>query len=87
MVLFAQTLVVAVAIYVAVGLLFAAAFVTAGVGRIDPSAAHAPVGFRLLIIPGSVALWPLLAVRWIRGQQPPTESTPHRTSARQGERS
>lgn len=83
----AQFFVAAVAAYVALGLLFAVAFVTAGVGRIDPSAGHAPVGFRLLIVPGTVALWPLLAIRWIRRQQPPTESTPHRTSARQGEQS
>lgn len=77
----AHYIVAAVAAYVAVGLLFAAAFVATGVGRIDPSAEHAPIGFRLLIVPGTVALWPLLAIRWIRGQQPPTESTPHRIAA------
>ena len=77
----AQLIVAAAAAYVAVGLLFAAAFVTAGVGHIDPSAEHAPIGFRLLIVPGTVALWPLLAMRWIRGKQPPTESTQHRIAA------
>lgn len=77
----AQFIVAAVAAYAAVGLLFAAAFVSTGVGRIDPSAEHAPIGFRLLIVPGTVALWPLLAIRWIRRQQPPTESTPHRIAA------
>lgn len=81
MVLFAQTLVAVAAAYVALGLLFAAAFVSTGVGRIDPSAEHAPIGFRLLIVPGTVALWPLLAIRWIRGQQPPVESTPHKAVA------
>ena len=77
----AHYIVAAVAAYVAVGLLFAAAFVTTGVGRIDPSAEHAPIGFRLLIVPGTVALWPLLAMRWIRSKQPPTESTQHRIAA------
>ena len=81
MVLFAQTLVAVAAAYVALGLLFAAAFVSTGVGRIDPSAEHTPIGFRLLIVPGTVALWPLLAIRWIQGQQSPTESTPHRVAA------
>ena len=52
-----------------------------GVGRIDPSAAHAPVGFRLIIVPGTVALWPLLAIRWLRGQQAPAESTAHKRAA------
>lgn len=77
----AQTLVAVVAVYAAVGLLFAAGFVTMGVGRIDPSATHAPIGFRLLIVPGTVALWPLLAIRWMRRQPPPVESTRHRAAA------
>ena len=77
----AHYIVAAVAAYIAVGLLFSAAFVATGVGRIDPSARHAPIGFRMLIVPGTVALWPLLAIRWIRGQQPPAESTTHRIAA------
>lgn len=77
----AQVFVFSVAVYVGIGLFFASAFVTTGVGRIDPSAAHAPIGFRLIIIPGAVALWPLLAVRWLRGQQPTSEATPHRFAA------
>jgi len=53
--------------YAVVGMIFAAAFVTGGVGRIDPAARGAPLAFRLLILPGSVALWPLLVALWIRG--------------------
>ncbi|HEY2013460.1 MAG TPA: hypothetical protein VGH38_08165 [Bryobacteraceae bacterium] len=48
------------------GAVFAAAFVTLGIGKVDPVAAHAPVGFRLIVMPGAAALWPLLLVRWIR---------------------
>lgn len=81
MVTFAHILVFATAAYVGLGLLFASAFVTTGVGRIDPSAVHAPIGFRVVIIPGTIALWPLLAIRWVRGQQPPVESTSHRRAA------
>jgi hypothetical protein len=54
--------------YVAAGLVFAAAFVTWGVQRMDPAAKGAPLGFRLLILPGSAALWPLLLRRWMREQ-------------------
>ena len=54
--------------YAAVGLAFAVAFVTAGVQRVDPVANHAPLGFRLIILPGAAALWPLLLARWIRGR-------------------
>ncbi len=64
--------------YAAVGLLFALAFVLVGVGRIDPAAAHSKPGFRVMILPGAAALWPLLLMRWIGGKQPPEERSPHR---------
>ena len=73
-------------IYGALGLVFALCFVTLGVGRIDPSAKGAGVGFRLMILPGAAALWPLLASRWLRrGQAPPVENNAHRQAATQRE--
>jgi hypothetical protein len=62
----AEMVVAATGAYVAVGLLFAFAFLTAGVSRIDPAAREAALGFRLIIMPGVVTFWPLLAVRWAR---------------------
>jgi hypothetical protein len=53
-------------VYVAVGLPFAAAFVSVGVARIDHAARAAPLGFRLIIFPASAALWPVLLVKWVR---------------------
>jgi len=50
--------------YVGAGALFAAAFVTLGAGRVDSRAAGAGWGFRVLILPGSILLWPWLALRW-----------------------
>lgn len=74
------------AIYALLGLLFGGVFVLAGVGRLDPAARGAGWGFRLLILPGVAALWPLLLLRWIRGQgEPPTERNPHRDAPRKGE--
>lgn len=68
--------------YVALGVLFALAFVTRGVGRLDPSAKKGTIGFRLIIFPGVVALWPILAKRWYKGMnEPPEEETPHRVAA------
>lgn len=52
--------------YAIAGAVFAIAFVTRGVGRVDPAAERAPLGFRLIIAPGCAALWPLLLARWIR---------------------
>jgi hypothetical protein len=53
-------------LYAALGVIFAIAFLVRGVSRIDAHAAGAGSGFRLMIFPGVVALWPLLLSRWIR---------------------
>ena len=54
-----------VAAYAAAGLIFAVWFVMAGIGRIDAAARDAGPGFRLIVLPGVAALWPLLLKRWI----------------------
>jgi hypothetical protein len=68
--------------YLACGLVFAIPFALMGVKRIDPHAAHGSPGFRLLVIPGTMAFWPLLLRRWLTGvKEPPEECNPHRRSA------
>lgn len=70
-------------VYMAIGLVFGIAFVTVGAARIDPGARGAPFKFKLLILPASIALWPILARRWLGGQgQPPAERNAHREAAR-----
>lgn len=77
----------AAGIYLAVGLGFAVAFVTRGIGRLDPRTRDATWGFRLVVLPGAMALWPLLLARWLGGAAgPPVESTAHRRAAAAGER-
>jgi hypothetical protein len=74
-------------IYAALGIVFAVAFVTYGVERIDSSAKGAPVTFLLLIIPGAAALWPVLLMRWLRGcTPPPVEKNAHRVAAQEAKR-
>jgi membrane protein implicated in regulation of membrane protease activity len=71
-------------VYLLLGVAFAIPFVAIGVKRIDPHAASATWGFRLLIVPGIVVLWPLLLRRWMRGaHEPPEEQSAHRCAARQ----
>jgi hypothetical protein len=52
--------------YLALGAVFALAYVTVGIGRVDPSAKGAPWTFRVLVFPGVAALWPLLLRLWLR---------------------
>ena len=56
----------ALAAYVAIGLIVGVPFVIAGIGRVDPAAKTAPATFRVLVLPGVVAMWPLMLRRWVR---------------------
>ncbi len=72
----------ALGLYALIGVVFALAFVSKGVGRIDPDAREGTRGFRLAILPGVAALWPLLLKRWWGGQTaPPVEHNAHRRAA------
>jgi hypothetical protein len=53
-------------LYLACGLLFGVPFVAVGVGRVDDAARQTSITFRLLILPGTVTLWPLLAAKWVK---------------------
>ncbi len=75
----ATLLVDALYLYGIAGLFFAIAFVTTSVKRVDSQAIGTGVGFRVLIFPGSAALWPLLLRRWVSGiGEPSEERNPHR---------
>lgn len=50
------------ALYVALGLATALAFVIYGVTRVQ--GAPVTIGARLLIFPGAAALWPVVLARW-----------------------
>ena len=68
--------------YLLIGTLFAVPFLLRGVHKIDPAALEGSTGFRVLIFPGTVALWPLLLRRWLSGSgSPPEELGAHRQIA------
>jgi hypothetical protein len=65
--------------YAGLGLIFAALFVWIGIQRLDSEAQGSGIGFRLLILPGVAALWPMFLLRSMRGTvEPPIEKNPHR---------
>lgn len=63
----ARIILIVVGGYSLIGVLFAAAFVTIGVGKVDRAALGTPWSFRLLIFPGAAALWPVMLAKWARG--------------------
>ena len=62
----ARGILAVVGAYGGIGVLFGMAFVAFGIQRIDPAARGTGWGFRLLVLPGVIALWPFLAARWLR---------------------
>jgi hypothetical protein len=52
--------------YALAGLVFAVLFLPRGIVRVDPLVGHSAWRVRLLFVPGVVALWPVMAMRWRR---------------------
>jgi hypothetical protein len=53
-------------LYLVIGLAFALVFVFGMVHQLDTGAKGTSIWFRLIIIPGSIALWPVLLLKWIK---------------------
>jgi len=80
----AKLFVYALGIYAGLGLTFAVLFVSIGVQRLDSEARGSSIAFRLLILPGVTAFWPMFLLRWTRGTaEPPVERNPHRRLSNQ----
>lgn len=62
----AEIILLVVGSYAFLGAAFATAFVVRGVAQVDHAAAQGPWTFRMLIWPGSAALWPVMMMKWIR---------------------
>lgn len=54
----------AAGLYLLIGLVFYIPFIRKGVHTFDEGVASAPFFMKVLIFPGTVALWPLLLRKW-----------------------
>ena len=80
---FANAFVYVLAVYAGLGLVFAVPFVWSVVQRLDSEAQGSGIGFRLLILPGVAAFWPMFLYRWTRRiAEPPVEKNAHRLSSK-----
>jgi hypothetical protein len=57
----------ALALYAAIGAVVAVAFAARGVTQVQPAAVS--LGARILILPGTMALWPYVLARWLRARR------------------
>jgi len=53
-------------IYLVIGLIFSLWFVFKGVHQLDENLSGASTSVRLLLMPGSIALWPLLLYKIVK---------------------
>jgi glycerol-3-phosphate acyltransferase PlsY len=53
-------------IYLVIGLIFSLWFVFKGARQLDENLSGASISVRLLLIPGSIALWPLLLYKIVK---------------------
>ena len=82
---FAQIIVALLYVYLGIGVLVMAWMHLGGLRRVDTTAARGTIGFRILITPALVLLWPLVLKRAIRGTgTPPIERNAHRDAAKEG---
>lgn len=63
-----ETLLLLLAVYAAIGLVIGLVFVALAGRRIDPRLHGSGRLVRLVLLPGAVLLWPIIAARLIRGQ-------------------
>ena len=69
-------------LYAALGVLLLPWWQWTGLRRLDGTTAHGSLGFRVLVCPGLVALWPFLLARALKGTGlPPAEHNAHRDAA------
>ena len=62
-------LILLIAAYVGLGLLFSAFFAFKGAALLDPVAKEASLGFRFILLPGAAALWPVLSFKLLRRKE------------------
>jgi len=65
----AEIFLVLISSYLLAGFLFALVFVVKGVDKIDDAAIGSSVGFRIIIFPGTMVLWPLLLKKWLKSSK------------------
>jgi hypothetical protein len=60
---------VALALYAAMGVAIAAAFLVFGVTRVLPEPVPVTLGARIMLFPATAALWPYVLIRWLKSSQ------------------
>ena len=61
-----EILLIIVAVYLLVGVLFVIPFLMKGLNKVDEGANGSTIGFKIIIIPGVIVFWPVFLSKWIK---------------------
>ena len=61
-----EILLIIAAIYLLGGVLFVIPFLMNGLEKIDEGAHGSTIGFKIIIIPAVIVLWPVLLSKWMK---------------------
>jgi hypothetical protein len=64
-----EAILLGLALYAAAGTVTALAFVSFGFSQVLPHPVPATLGARILLLPGSIALWPYILLRWRKARR------------------
>ena len=80
--IFAEIIVYATFVYLALGALFAVWFAARGVTKLDDAARETGFGFRFIIFFGAAVFWVLIVRRLVNGEKRPVEKSAHRAETK-----
>jgi len=55
-------------LYLMLGVAFAVYFVTIAINSVDPSAKGTSWGFKIIILPGCILLWPVILKKYLKSK-------------------
>jgi len=64
-----EVILIIVAVYLLIGVLFVIPFLMKGLTKVDEGAHGGTIGFKIIIMPGVIVFWPVLLKKWIKGSK------------------
>jgi hypothetical protein len=65
----AEIILIIVALYLLLGVVFVIPFLTKGLTKVDEGAHGGTIGFKIIIIPGVIVFWPVLLNKWMKASR------------------
>ena len=60
-----EAILIIAVVYLLLGVLFVIPFLMKGLTKVDKGALGSTVGFKIIIVPGVIVLWPLMLRKWL----------------------